>query len=70
MRKVRELIGRWRKWDPPFPDVAERGLNHVQCAFLLAPTTVDWANEEYVVTLTIPGNYTHLTSPSVLEHDS
>lgn len=56
MRKVRELMGHWTKWDPPFPDVAEHGLNHVQCTFLLAPTTIDWTDEEYVATHMVLGH--------------
>ncbi|KAG9076291.1 hypothetical protein FRC06_009585 [Ceratobasidium sp. 370] len=49
MRKVKIVIGTWRNWDPPLPGPDEkvnRGLAHVECAYLLSDQSVNWENQD------------------------
>ncbi|KAG9077034.1 hypothetical protein FRC06_009135 [Ceratobasidium sp. 370] len=45
---LKQAVVRWRKWDPPLERDSKRGrgLNHPECAMLLAPISVDWDNDE------------------------
>ncbi|KAG8699805.1 hypothetical protein FRC08_005095 [Ceratobasidium sp. 394] len=45
---LKRAIPKWRRWSPPLKDASkrDRGLNHPECAMLLAPISVDWSKEE------------------------
>lgn len=40
-------VSSWRAWNPPLKRLKkiDRGLAHEECAKLLCPITVDWADE-------------------------
>jgi hypothetical protein len=49
MRKVKIATGAWKKWDAPLPEADEkvnRGMAHVECAYLLSDQSVNWDDPE------------------------
>ncbi|CAE6445394.1 unnamed protein product [Rhizoctonia solani] len=48
MRKAREELPRWEKFDPPLGPNATRGLSHRRCAYYLSTPEMDWNNEAII----------------------